>query len=74
MVYLYFLKYSLEEALRLARNFQKGNKEIAIKSLSFFIFIILDSQIIVKGHSSSHGMHISNKKEITKMLFHPALK
>lgn len=74
MVYLYFLKYSLEEAHRLARNFQKGNKEIAIKSLYSFIFIIFDSQIIVKGHFSFHGMHISNKKEITKMLFHPDLK
>lgn len=63
------LKYSLEQALRLARNFQKENKEIAIKSLSFFIFIILYFQIIVKGHSSSHGMHSSSKKEITKMLF-----
>lgn len=41
MVYLYFLNYSLEKALRLARNFQKENKEIAIPSLSFLYLLHL---------------------------------
>lgn len=50
----------------MARN--KGEKEIANRPLSSSIFAIFDPQMLVKRHSRSQGMHISNKEYITNVI------